>query len=147
MSRLSGILRSCLSFVLVLTSATLPPVACASESPQPGSRYEIIRPVFLMATYDNLNNRQIGRDTARAYLHAERYADRSFTAFHVEVPVGTIMTIISPQSIVWHLPFRVSRYFVRLEPDPSRGLDVELTLDRGLEGSLGGLNPEIFRPL
>jgi hypothetical protein len=51
---------------------------------------------------------------------------------------------LTPPTKVWHLPYRVTRYVVRLEPDPSQGLEVELTLDRGIEGSLDGLNAQLF---
>jgi len=54
------------------------------------------------------------------------------------------MTIVGPAPKVWHLPFFSSRYFVRLDPDPSLGLDVILELNRGIEGNLDGLNPELF---
>ena len=40
-----------------------------------------------------------------------------------------------------------NRYFVRLDPDLSRGLDIILELNRGIEGSLDGLNPELFERL
>ncbi|BBJ23509.1 hypothetical protein W01_14360 [Candidatus Nitrotoga sp. AM1P] len=68
-------------------------------------------------------------------------------AFQNEVPVGTIMTIIGPAPRVWHLPFFANRYFVRLDPDVSRGLDVVLELNRGIEGGLDGLNSELFSRL
>ena len=97
-----------------------------------------------MAVYDSLNNRQISRETARAYLHSKEYAQKSWVAFQCEVPVGTIMTIIGLAPKSWYRPFSANRYFVRLDPDQSRGLDVELELNRGIEGSLDGLSPELF---
>jgi hypothetical protein len=97
-----------------------------------------------MAVYDSLNNRQLSRETARAYLHSKHYYNKSDVAFQSEVPAGTVMTIISPIPKVWHLPFFANRYLIKLDPDPSRGLDVVLELNRGLEGNLDGLNPEIF---
>ena len=97
-----------------------------------------------MAVYDSLNNRKLSRETARAYLHAARYYEKSWVAFQNEVPVGTIVTIIGPAPKVWHIPIFANRYFVQLEPDPSRGLDVILELNRGIEGNLDGLSPEIF---
>lgn len=97
-----------------------------------------------MAVYDSLNNRQVSRETARAYLHSMRYYEKASVAFQCEVPAGTVMTIIGPAPKVWHLPFLADRYFVRLDPDLSRGLDVILELNRGIEGSLDGLNPELF---
>jgi hypothetical protein len=116
----------------------------ASQELQPGSRYKIIRPLYLMAVYDSLNNRQLSRETARAYLHSMRYYEKSWVAFQCEVPAGTIMTIIGRAPKVWHLPFFADRYFVHLDPDPSRGLDVILEINRGIEGNLDGLNPDLF---
>jgi hypothetical protein len=110
---------------------------------QTGSRYKIIRPLYLMAVY-NGDNRQLSRDTARAYLHSQRYAEKRFVAFQCEVPAGTIMTIIGPAPKVWHIPFFADRYFVHLDPDLSRGLDVVLEINRGIEGNLDGLNPDLF---
>jgi hypothetical protein len=116
----------------------------AGEELQSGSRYKIVKPVYLMAVYDSLNNRQLSRETARAYLHSMQYYNKAEVAFQCEVPVGTIMTIIGPAPKIWHIPFFANRYFVRLDPDVSRGLDVVLELNRGIEGSLDGLNPELF---
>jgi hypothetical protein len=65
-------------------------------------------------------------------------------AFQYEVPAGTIMTIVGSAPKVWSLPFFADRYFVQLDPDLSRGLDVILELNRGIEGNLDGLNPELF---
>ncbi len=135
----------CTGIMLVFFIA-LGVISCGSgyaEEPQPRNRYKIVRPLYLMAVY-NGDNKQFSRETASAYLHAVRYASRYFVAFQCEVPIGTIMTIISPAPKVWYLPFSANRYFVRLDPDVSRGLDVELSLDRGIEGSLDGLNPELF---
>jgi hypothetical protein len=98
----------------------------------------------LTAVYDSLNNRQLSRETARAYVDPIQYYKKSSYAFQCEVPVGPIVTIIGPAPKVWHLPFFANRYFVRFDPDLSRGLDVVLELNRGIEGSLDGLNPEIF---
>ena len=115
-----------------------------AEEPQPGNRYKIIRPVYLQAAYYSLGDRRISRETARAYLESARIPQRSWMAFQCEVPAGTTMTIIGPAPKVWHIPFFPSRYFVRLNPDPSQGLDVILELNRGIEGNLDGLNPELF---
>lgn len=119
----------------------------ANNGLQTGSRYEIIRPLYLMAAYDDLNNRKLSRETARAYLHPMQYYEKSYVAFQSEVPIGTTMTVIGPASKVWHLPFSASRYAVRLDPDLSRGLDVILELNRGIDGDIDGLNSALFRPL
>lgn len=97
-----------------------------------------------MGVFDSLNDRRISKDTARAYLHDERYANKSIVAFQDEVPAGTIMTIIGPAPKVWHLFFFPDRYFVKLKPDLSRGLDIIIELNRGMEGNLDGLNSKIF---
>lgn len=130
--------------LFTVSSDILCGLSYASDPPQPGNRYKIIRPAFLMAVYDSLNNRQISRETTRAYLHSMRYYEKASVAFQCEVPAGTIMTIIGPAPKVWYLPFLADRYFVRLAPDLSRGLDVILELNRGIEGSLDGLNPKLF---
>ena len=141
----SGILRPTIVVTLFTVIGTFfCSLSFGSEHPQPGNRYKIVRPVYLMAVYDSLNNRQLGKATARAYLNPMRYYKKSEVAFQCEVPVGTIMTVIGPAPKVWHLPFLASRYYVRLDPDRSRGLDVILELNSGMEGSLDGLNPKIF---
>jgi hypothetical protein len=116
----------------------------ASEKPQFGSRYIIDRPIYLIAWYYDLGNKQISRETAYAYLSAEKNAKRVWIPFQCEVPAGTGMTIIGPAKKAWRLYYFVDKYVVKLEPDISRGLDVTLELDRGLEGTLDGLNPELF---
>lgn len=114
---------------------------------QAGGRYKIIRPVYLIAAYNSPDNKQISRETARAYLESMRIHKRSWMAFQHEVPAGTVMTILGTAPKVWRIPFFADRYFVRLDPDLSRGLDVVLELNRGIEGSLDGLNPELFSRL
>jgi hypothetical protein len=143
-------LRFCLLLTLLVMVVTSCRSGDANESLQPGDQYEIIRPIYLTAWYNSLNNKQISKEAARAYLDAKHMADRVWHAFRSEVPAGTIMTIIGPAPKVRYFLFftsKAKRYFVRLEPDPSRGLDVELELDRGIEGSLDGLNPKLFRRL
>jgi hypothetical protein len=112
-----------------------------------GSRYKIIRPVYVMASYYNLDNRKISHETAQAYLKTERLARTVYVAFICEIPTGTVVTIIGPAPKVWHLPFLPDRYFVRLDPDYSRGLDTVLELAHGMEGTHDGLNPELFTRL
>ena len=143
-----AIVRATIAFTLLTVSSTIfYGLSYASEQPRPGGRYKIVRPLYLTAEYNSLNKRQVSRETARAYLEATRYYKKSSVAFQSEVPAGTIMTIIGPAPKVWALPFFANRYFVRLDPDPSRGLDVVLALNRGIEGSLDGLNPELFSRL
>ena len=140
--------RATIAFTLFTVSSTIfCSISYASEQLQTGNRYKIIGPVYLAAEYYSLNNRQVSKETARAYLESAQYYKKSWVAFQCEVPAGTIMTIIGPAPKVWHLPFFANRYFVRLDPDLSRGLDVVLELNRGIEGSLDGLNPELFSRL
>jgi hypothetical protein len=139
------ILRASIALTLfTVISVIFYGLSYANEDLRPGNRYKIVRSVYLMAVYNSLNNKQLSKETARAYLHSKRYYKKSWVAFQCEVPAGTIMTIIGPAPKVWSLPFFVDRYFVQLDPDLSRGLDVVLELDRGIEGSLDGLNPELF---
>ena len=139
--------RACIVLTLFTVISAISCGPSRAEEPQPGNRYKIIRPVYLQAAYYSLNNRQVSRETARAYLESQRIHERSWMAFQCEVPVGTIMTVIGPAPKVWHLPFLANRYFVRINPDLSRGLDIVLELNRGIEGHLDGLNPELFEVL
>jgi|688.fasta_scaffold719083_2 hypothetical protein len=136
-------MKNIIKFILITLSYTVFCDSIRAGDLQPGNRYKIIRPLYLMAVYRN-DNRQLSKETAIAYLHAARYANRYFVAFQCKVSEGTIMTIISLAPKVWYLPFSAKRYFVRLDPDVSRGLNIEFSLDRGLEGILDGLNPELF---
>ncbi len=119
----------------------------ANEKLQPGSKYKIIQPLYLTAAYDSRNHKYLSKETARAYLEPIRYYKTSLVAFQCEVPTGTIMTIIDTAPKVWRIPFFANRYFIQLDPDLSRGLDVVLELNRGIEGTLDGLNPELFSRL
>ncbi len=77
-------------------------------------------------------------------LEAKHSYKKATVAFQDEVSVGTIMTIIAPAPRIWHLFFLPDRYFIKLKPDLSRGLDIIIELNRGMEGDLNGLNAEIF---
>jgi len=140
------IVRTNFAFILfiVIAASFCSPPSYASDQPQPGDRYNIVQPMYLMAVYNSLNDRQLSRETARAFLYSIRHYEKSWVAFQSEVPVGTIMTIIGPAPKVWNLPFLAKRYFVQLEPDLSRGLDVVLELNRAIEGDLDGLNSKLF---
>jgi hypothetical protein len=134
-----------LIFVLFIITAVLP---CgqlrADEGLRSGSRYVIVGPVFLRGAYENLNDRRGNKDVARAYVVSGQIAKRAWLAFQCQIPVGTVMTILGPPPNAWNLPFAPDRYCVRLTPDISRGLDVQITLHIGLDGSLDGLNPALF---
>jgi hypothetical protein len=116
----------------------------ASEELQAGNRYKIVGPVYLSGVYRDLNNRQLNRKMAVGSLTAVQFSGPE-VAFQRIVPAGTIMTIIKLASKRVPLPFFSKRYFVRLDPaDLPSELDVILELNRGIEGSLDGLNPELF---
>ena len=93
---------------------------------------------------NDIGNKQLSKETARAYLHKSETYQKRWAAFQVKVPVGTIMTIIETDAKVLPLPFFAKRYLVQLDPDLSRGLDVQLALNGGMDGDLDGLNPKIF---
>jgi hypothetical protein len=139
-----GIMRASIVItILTVISIIFYGLSSASEELQAGNRYKIVGPVYLSGIYRNLNNRQLNRQMAVGSLTAVRFSGTE-VAFQCEVPKGTIMTIIGSAPKVWHLPFLANRYYVRLDPDLSRGLDVILELNRGLEGNLDGLNSEFF---
>jgi hypothetical protein len=130
--------------ILIFISIIFRGLSYASEKPQPESRYNIVGPVYLSGIYRNLNNRQLNKQMAYGTLTAVRFSGPE-VAFQYKVPVGTIMTIIRPAPQRLPLPFYANRYFVRLDPtDVHSELDVVLELNRGIEGSLDGLNPELF---
>lgn len=94
-------LRTGAGFVLLFATCVLvSDRGYASEAPKPGTRYKILRTLYLMGVYDSLNNREVTRATARAYLHTARYANTSSVAFQSEVPAGTVMTILGQTSKV-----------------------------------------------
>lgn len=109
-----------------------------------GKKYKIIKPVYLTGEYNDRGRKVLSKETAIAYLDSYKYAMKSYTAFKTEVPIGTAMTIIGPAPKAWYLFFQGDFHFVKLDPDLSQGLDIKLQLDRGMEGNLDGLNPEIF---
>ena len=134
---------STLTILIILFSS----YCYAGGNIQIGSQYKVIHPLYLMATYNSLNNRVLSKETARAYLHSAKYYNKAEVAFQLEVPTGTIITIISTAPRVWGIPFFADRYFVELSPDLSKDLDVVLELNRGIDGNLNGLNPKLFSQL
>lgn len=116
----------------------------ASEELQPGSRYKIIKTLYLAISYNSADDKRVSKETARAYLELMKVGKTRWIAFQVEVPAGTVMTIIGQEQRAWYLFFAPTHYFVRLDPDPSHGLDIMLNPDLGFEGTLDGLNPELF---
>ncbi len=115
-----------------------------AEDLKVGQKYKIVKLAYLIGEYNERSNKSLSKETAKAYLESAVRARKSYTAFQTEVPVGTVMTIIGPAPKPWYLYFQGDIYFVKLEPDFSQGLEIEIQLDRGVEGQLDGLNPEIF---
>ena len=76
----------------------------ASDSPQPGSQYKIVGPVYLQGAYTYLNDRRVSRETAPAYVVSGRIAKRVWKAFECQIPMGTTMTILGQPTKVLHLP-------------------------------------------
>lgn len=139
-----AIVWAAIAFTLLTVSSTIfCGISYASEQPQAGNRYKIIGPVYLSGIYLKLNNRQLNKQAAVGSLTAVQFSGPE-VGFQCKVPVGTIVTIIGPAPKRLPLFFYANRYFIQLDSDLSRGLDVVVELDRGIEGSLDGLNPELF---
>ena len=119
--------------------------AHAAERPQAGGRYKIVGPVYVMVTYNSLNDRRVTKETATGFLHSKLYYKKAEVALQELIAPGTIMTIVGPAPKRWPQFLFSEKFLVRLEPIavPS-GLDLILALDRGIGGSLDGLNPELF---
>lgn len=129
---------------LILLFAVVGAIFCgfshAGDMPRPGNRYKIIGPVYLTGVYSNLNDRKL----SWADLSPVQYSGPE-VAFQRAVPTGTIMSIVGPTQKVMPLPFFANRYVVRLEPtDIPPQIRIIMELNRGIEGSLDGLNPELF---
>ncbi len=120
------------------------PCAVFAEGPKAGDKYKIIKPIHLRGEYIGKKEKVINKKTVMAHLSSTKLAKRRFTIFQTEVPKGTVMTIIGKAPKPWYLYFQGEKYFVKLAPDLSRGLDVKISLGTGLEGDLDGLNPEFF---
>lgn len=141
------IVRVIIAFMLLtLIGTNFCGLSYAGEYPQPGNRYKIVGPVYLSGIYLKLNNRQLNKQAAVGSLTAVQFSGPE-VGFQCKVPVGTIVTILGPAPKRLPLFFYANRYFIQLDPDLSRGLDVVVELDRGIEGSLDGLNPELFSRL
>lgn len=140
----NGICRKSKEVLLLLATAMLCSWSHAGSESLVGNRYVIIGSVYLDGAYENLNDRRVSRDVARAYISSATIGKRVWMAFECQIPVGTAMLLLGPAPKVWRLPFMADRYFVRLTPDFSRGLDVVIALDGGLDGNLDGLNPALF---
>jgi hypothetical protein len=135
--------RIALALLVVAGAASWRPTYAGGES-LVGNQYVIIGSVYLDGAYENLNDRRVSRDAARAYISSVPVGKRVWMAFECQIPIGTAMLFLGSAPKVWRLPFMADRYFVRLTPDISRGLDVVIALDGGLDGSLDGLNPALF---
>lgn len=117
----------------------------AGEKLQSGDQYEVIGPLYLYGVYNDLNDRQLKKSGLSGSLIALRISGPE-VAFERVVPIGTIVTITGSAPKRIPLPFFANVYFVRFEPEISRELDVVFfELNRGAEGTLNGLNPELFK--
>lgn len=130
--------------IFAIMAAMFSSGSIANDGPQPGGQYKIIGKVYLNGVYENLNDRRVSKETARVYVSSVRVGKRAWMAFECLIPRGTIITFIGPAPKIWGLPFGASRYFVRLDPDFSRGLDVVIALKTGLDGDIDGLNSQLF---
>jgi len=119
-------------------------VNTSDEKLQIGAKYKITKPLYIEGTYNSLNDRRLSPETARAYITSVKHARRSEVIFQVMLPVGLILTIVSPPERVLHIPYIVDTYIVELTPDLSQGLDVVFSLDPVFVGDMDGLNSQIF---
>lgn len=120
---------------------------CLAEEQLVGKKYITKIPIYIMAEYNDLDNKVINKEMARAYLHPVQLANRYFTAFQCEVPKGTTITILGRSPKPWYRFFSYEFYIVSLDPDPSRGVEVKLPLSDSFKGTIDGLNSEIFSPM
>lgn len=111
---------------------------------QPGASYKLMRSAYLTALYESMEDKWAGKGAARAYLQPERYAKTRWVAFQIEVPAGTVMRIVRPAPPAKDLLRRYDAYYVHLDPDPSRQLNVIVQLFRGFADTSGGLSPVFF---
>lgn len=77
-----------------------------ADSLQPGSKYKIIRPIYIMGTFNSRRNKILSKNTARAHLDSEKLATKSYTAFQNEVSRGTVLTVISLIPAPWYFLFQ-----------------------------------------
>jgi len=134
-------MRNKLFFLVLLSLFT----GCEySQFIQSGNKYKTIKSMYLFAEYKIGYNKKVSKKTAIAYFESKCRAKRRFTKFQKKVPVGTIKTIENRAPKPWYLYFQRDRYFVKLSPDLSEGLDIQIQLDSGIDGDLDGLNPELF---
>ena len=141
---LRRLLIQCAVLAAVLLATLMGSAVAGDVQLQPGASYKIVRPVYLMAVYESMDSKQIAKAAALAYLQPERYAKTRWVAFQCEVPAGTVMTIVGPAPAAKDLWRRYDAYYVHLEPDPSRKLDVIIQLFRGFADASGGLSVEFF---
>lgn len=114
----------------------------ASDAPEPGNRYTIVGPLYLRGIYLDLNDRRVSLASLSSVL-----VSGPEVAFQQMVSIGTTMIIVGPAPKRLPLPFYANRYFVRLDPEPKdlpNEIDIVFELNRGNEGSLDGLNPDLF---
>ena len=133
-----------LSLCFTLTSMGPGSGMAADVQLQSGASYKIVRTVYLMAVYESMDDKRVGKGAVRAYLQPERYAKTRWVAFQCEVPAGTVMRIVRPAPPAKDLLRRYDAYYVCLQPNPSRQLDVIVQLFRGFDDSSGGLSPAFF---
>ena len=110
-----------------------------------GKKYVLIKPIYIMGQYNDIGNKILNKQSARAFLSSVKLAKRNFTAFQEVVPIGTTIVILKLTPKPWYLYFNSDYYLVALDPDLSRGVEVELPIDDAFKGSLDGLSPEIFK--
>lgn len=115
-----------------------------------GKKYKTIKTLFIEGVYNNSSNTKLSKESASAFISQNKHYKKSNIAFQNEIPTGTIITIIGRVPKPWYSYFNSDRYFVKLEPDLSQGLEVILSVDSLLEKGLGtsiDLKSDIFTPI
>ncbi len=137
------------SILSVLLAAIFSVSSCASHPNRvlnSGEQFKVVGPVYLSAIYLNLNKPKLTKKLATGGLTAVRFSGPE-VAFQHRVPVGTMMTILSPAPKAFRLdnPFFPDRYFIRLDRvNFPRELDITIELNGGIAGGDAGLNRELF---
>ena len=135
------------TIIVIMLFTVSSPIFCgisfAGGQLQAGNKYKIVGPVYLSGIYMKLNNRQLSKQATVGSLTAVQFSGPE-VGLQRKVPIGTIMTIIGPAPKRFPLFFLADQYYIKLDPDLLRGIDIEIELNRGIDGNLDGLNPELF---
>ncbi len=111
------------------------------EGPQIGARYTVNGTLYATGIFSATSNRQLSYvELVPILISGPEVAFRHF------VPIGTTLIFVEALPRRLWMPFFPLRYKVRLEPtDLPKNVDTILELGRGNEGTLDGLNPNLYK--